>query len=260
MVHMVFFIVASVTHYLTKLASMPMYADGDRDRSVRNRGAGGAATRRPLLYAGVAAAFTIVAVNKVDLWGPLGALDIDAAWSAGRALISHQNPYEVIGPTGVYHYPWTFYYPLTVGALALPLALLPYQVARVVFLLLAGGVFGYAVGRTRPWAWPLILCEPFVNAIRTAQWSPLLAASLMLPLWGAISAVKPNVAVALFFGARSRTQVVAMVVGGVVLVGLAIVLRPSWPIEWYERVHQAENFLRLTPGGIPHSGWPVPVA
>ncbi len=125
--------------------------------------------------------------------------------------------------------------------------------ARVFFLLVSGGVFGYAVGARRAWAWPLILSAPFINAIRTVQWSPLIAAGLMLPAWGAISAIKPNLGLALLIGARSRSQVVATLVGGVVLLGLSVLFRPSWPIEWYVQLHEApanfDSFL-LRPGGF----------
>jgi hypothetical protein len=209
-------------------------------------------TARPWTYALVGALFAAVAVNKSDLLGPLGSLDMDQAWSAGRALLMQQNPYDVIGPGQLYEFPWPLYYPLTVGVVALPLALLPILVARVVFLLLIGGVFGYAIGKTRPWAWPLILCEPFVNAIRTAQWSPLLAAALLLPAWGAISAIKPNLALALLAGARLRVQVIAMVTGGIGLLAVSLLLRPSWPAEWLARIHGVDTFdpFVVRPGGF----------
>ncbi len=209
-------------------------------------------TRRPLVYAAVGAAFAVMAVNREDLWGPLGACDIDAAWSAGRALLAHQNPYDVIGPARPYHYNWPFVYPLTVGALALPLAVFPFQVARVVFLLIMGGVFGYAIGATRPWAWPLILSEPFINSVRTVQWAPLLAAGLLLPAWGSVAAIKPNLALALLAGARSRTQVVAMGLGAIGLLGVSLLLRPSWPAEWLQVIRAAPNFdpLVLRPAGF----------
>lgn len=212
-----------------------------------------APARRPMVYALAGAIFAIAAVNRSDLQGSLGACDIDQAWAAGRALLEHENPYQVIGPGAYYQFPWPLYYPLTVGVVALPLAVFPFEVARVLFLLVSGGVFGYAVGARRAWAWPLILSAPFINAIRTVQWSPLIAAGLMLPGWGAISAIKPNLGLALLIGARSRTQVVAMLVGGVVLLGVSVLFRPSWPIEWYARLHAApanfDSFLSR-PGGF----------
>jgi hypothetical protein len=203
-------------------------------------------------YGVIGALFAVAIVRRADLFGPLGRLDIDQAWSAGRALLMHQNPYEVIGPGQVYQFPWNLYYPLTVGVVALPLALLPILAARVVFLLLIGGVFGYAVGRTRPWAWPLILCEPFINAIRTAQWSPLLVAALLLPAWGVIGAIKPNLTLALLAGARSRRQVIATAVGAFALLIVSLLLRPGWPGEWLHKIHGVGTFdpFLLRPGGF----------
>ncbi len=79
-----------------------------------------APARRPMLYALAGAIFAIAAVNESDLQGPLGACDIDQAWAAGRALLEHENPYQVIGPGAHYQFPWPLYYPLTVGVVALP--------------------------------------------------------------------------------------------------------------------------------------------
>jgi hypothetical protein len=206
---------------------------------------------RGFLFALAAVAYGLFFVRRLD--SPLGSLDIDAAWSAGRALLAHQNPYETIGPTGVYHYAWVFVYPLTLGAVALPLALLPLEIARAAFLILAAGVFGYAIGATRPWAWPLILSYPFTNAVNIVQWSPFFAASLIFPAFGVVAAVKPNLALALLAGARSRRHVMAIIGGGIALTAISLAFRPSWPVEWYHRASNASSgfdpFL-FRPGGF----------
>lgn len=205
---------------------------------------------RGLLFAVATIVYAFVMVNP--LGGPPGSLDIDAAWSAGRAILAHQNPYETVGPTGVYHYAWVFVYPLTVGVVGLPLALLPLEVARAVFLFLAAGIFGYAIGATRPWSWPVLISSPLTNAVNITQWSPLFAASLILPACGVVAAVKPNVAIALLAGARSRQQVIAIVAGGIALTAIALALRPDWPVEWYHRVRGAPDFdpFLFRPGGF----------
>ena len=51
------------------------------------------------------------------------------------------------------------------------------------------------------------------------------------PGLGSVAAIKPNLALALLAGARSRTQVVAMGLGAIGLLGVSLLLRPSWPAE-----------------------------
>jgi hypothetical protein len=206
----------------------------------------------PWACALVGACYALAVVINAELLGPLGSLDFDAAWSAARALLAHQNPYAVIGPSGAYHYPWPFVYPLTAGVVALPLAPLPVVVARVLFLAISGGVFCYAVGARRPWAWPILISAPLINALMNAQWASLLAASLLLPAWGIVGAVKPNVALALLAGARSRRHAAWIVGGGLVILAVSVALRPSWPWEWTDRLREARDFgpLFSRPGGF----------
>jgi hypothetical protein len=97
-----------------------------------------------------------------------------------------------------------------------------------------------------------MLSSPLINALRNAQWSLLMAASLLLPAWGIVSAVKPNVALALVAGARSLRHVAWIVIGGLVILTISVALRPSWPWEWIDRLHEARGFgpLLLRPGGF----------
>lgn len=206
----------------------------------------------PWVCALVGACYALVVVDYSELVGPLGSLDFDAAWSAGRALLAHQNPYEVIGPGAAYRYPWVFVYPLTVGVVALPLALLPVEVARVVFLAISGAALGYAIGTRLPWAWPIMLSSPLINAVRNAQWAPLMATSVILPAWGIVSAVKPNMALAFLAASRTRRHAAWIVAGGLVILAFSVALRPSWPGEWMDRLRDARDFgpLFMRPGGF----------
>ena len=51
------------------------------------------------------------------------------------ALIEGLDPYEVIRPSGPPPYDWPFMYPLTAALVAVPFALLPMQLAGVLFVM-----------------------------------------------------------------------------------------------------------------------------
>jgi hypothetical protein len=144
------------------------------------------------------------------------------------------------------------YYPLT-GALAvLPLAWLDYSWARLAFVAVGGGAFGYAVGRYRPWLWPVFLGLPFILFASGAQWSALLSAALLLPWLGPLAAAKPNLGLAVLAGARSRHAAGWVVVGSLVLCVASLVVDPGWPQQWIEALRGSTHFrpLVLRPGGF----------
>jgi len=177
---------------------------------------------------------------------------MDQVWYAARALLAGQDPYQVIGPGRADPLPWPFYYPLTAALLGLPLALLPLPLARIAFVGLGGGLVGYVIARHRPQLWPLAFAQPFGNAASTGQWSLFLAASLTLPWLGPVAAAKPNVALALLAGARSRGHVMWLVFGGGALLALSLLWRPDWPWAWVATLTEAQHFrpLLMRPGGV----------
>lgn len=204
--------------------------------------------RQRLYFAGYA---MLGAIWALILVAP-GRTDMDQIWYAARALLAGQDPYSIIGPGRAYDFPWPFYYPLTAALLGLPLALLPLPFARTAFVALGGALIGYVIARFRPQLWPLAFAQPFGNAASTGQWSLYLTASMVLPWLGPIAAAKPNVALALLAGARSKRQVMWLVFGcGAVLV-LSLIVRPDWPWAWRATLAGAAHFrpLIVRPGGV----------
>ncbi len=196
--------------------------------------------------------FAVVgAVWAVTLLRP-GVTDMDQIWYAARALLEGKDPYRVIGPGRADSLPWPFYYPLTAAIVGLPLALLPLSVARTAFVASGGGLVGYVLARYRPRLWPLAFSLPFCNAAWTGQWSLYLAASLALPWLGPVAAAKPNVALALLAGARSRRHALWLVCGAAVVLAVSLLWRPEWPWTWRATLADAEHFrpLIIRPGGI----------
>ena len=139
-----------------------------------------------------------------------------------QALLGGLDPYEVIRPSGPPPYDWPFMYPLTAALVAVPFALLPMQLAGVLFVTLSVAAFVYFMskgGMGRLW---VLLSVPFCLSVVLAQWGPLLIAGTMNPFLGWALAAKPTIGLALF----------AYRPNWLVLVALAFVVQPNWLAEW----------------------------
>lgn len=206
----------------------------------------------PYVIAGAAVLLAVTSAGSDRLTGPVGTLDVDQFWHAGRALLAGDDPYAVIGPDGPARFPWRFYYPLSAAVLLAPLGLLPLHLARIAFIGVVAAIFGYALGRTRSWAWPALLSIPFLTSAVTTQLSPLLAAGMLVPALGWLVAVKPNIGLVVLAQSHSRRQVALALGGGTALVLLSLAFDPAWPAQWLRTVSGAEHFrpLLFRPGGF----------
>src|SRR5215218_489991 len=115
--------------------------------------------------------------------------DFDQIWFAARALLAGQNPYHFIGPGRAFAWDFPFFYPLPAAIVAAPLAPLPVAWADGVFVAVGTACFVWAISRWGYSTLPCLLAAPVMAAVETAQWSPLLAASLVLAPIGFLSVV-----------------------------------------------------------------------
>jgi hypothetical protein len=139
------------------------------------------------------------------------------------------------------------YYPLTTFVLTMPLAVLPFPLARVLFAALGGAAFTWAAlryGRGLPAA---LLSANFLNAIVQGQWAPLLIAAAVVPTLSGLLAAKPSVGAALF-AAFPRRQAV---IGGIALLLVSLLVHPTWPGRWLESFQVAVHVAPVVrPGGF----------
>jgi hypothetical protein len=144
------------------------------------------------------------------------------------------------------------FYPLTTVLVSTPFALLDLRGARLLFVALGGGIFGYAIGRWKPWLWPTFLGIPFILVAFNAQWAGLLTAALLLPWLGPLAAAKPNIGLPILLGARSRRTAIILVAGGLLLLGASLAVDPLWPWKWRDALTQASHLrpIILRPGGL----------
>lgn len=198
--------------------------------------------------AGVAALIAVAAAAYVlGFYGhqaPGTVSDLDAIWTAARALHAGQDPYAAIPSPP---WPWNLQYPLPAVLVALPFSLLPLALARAAFMGLSAGLLAYALTR-RAW-WPLITLAggQMFYALQSVQWTPLFTAAVLLPPLQVFWALKPTTGASLFAAYPNWRAVV----GGVVLVGLAFLAWPHWLDGWLAAVRQAPHRPAvLHPGGV----------
>jgi hypothetical protein len=205
--------------------------------------------RRGIAFAALGAGLAGYILLTLNQSLPLGGVDFDQVWWAARCILEGSDPYEVVRPPRFY---FPLYYPLTGALLALPLALLDFRIARLAFVVVSGGVFGYAIGRHRPWLWPGFLGLPFILFATGGQWSALLSAAVLLPWLGPLAVAKPNLGLAVLAGARTRRAAMILVGGSVAVLLVSLAVDPGWPLAWAEALRQSTHFrpLILRPGGF----------
>jgi hypothetical protein len=181
--------------------------------------------------------------------------DFGQAWFAARAMLNGGDPYLLVGPGLAYDWPWPLIYPLTTAVAAMPFAVLAESVAVVLFSMLGGGAFAWALMEFGYAPLFGFVGGSLRFAAETAQWSPLLAASVVIAPLAFFLAAKPTIGLAMFI-ARPTWWAVA---GGAVLGGIALAVQPHWIAEWLHSIalnNQAWAPLRpyrppiLYPGGI----------
>lgn len=154
--------------------------------------------------------------------------DFEQVWFAARSLLAHADPYALVGPGRALDFEFFLFYPLTAAVAALPLAPLSATAASVVFIIIGGGFFAWAL--MEHGYEPLLgyMGAGMVFAAEVVQWSPLFAAAMVLPPLGFFFAAKPTIGAAMFVARPSWWPVI----GAVVLAGIAFALQPHWVDAW----------------------------
>jgi len=154
--------------------------------------------------------------------------DFSQVWFAARTLLAGQDPYAVIGPGRAFDWPAQLFYPLPAAVAAMPLAPFSAFWAPVIFALLAGGLFAWALAEHGYRPLLAFLSAPVVFAAEVVQWSPLLAAATVLTRLGVLFIAKPTIGEAMF-AARPSWWAVA---GAVLLLAVSFALEPHWITGW----------------------------
>jgi hypothetical protein len=179
-------------------------------------------TDRKLLFLVLGLGFVLGCRLLLYAWMPDRPSDFDFFYDAAARLIRGENPY----PVGTQWFP----YPLPAVLLAVPFTMIPPALARPVFDLLAGWALVYALWRYRgSYALLALLSGAYLFALAKGQSTPLMVAASLIPALAFLLAVRPNTSVALWIARPSWIGVIG--VGA--FLALSLVVRPSWPQEWW---------------------------
>jgi hypothetical protein len=154
--------------------------------------------------------------------------DFSQIWYAARALLRHVDPYTTIGPGLTFDWPNPFLYPLPAAVLALPLVPLSDAAANGVFMAFAATALAWALmehGFAPLWG---CLSASMLFACEVVQWSPLLAATVVVPVLGVALIAKPTIGAAVFLARPSWWPIA----GGLVLASVTFALEPAWVAHW----------------------------
>lgn len=208
---------------------------------------------RELLRLPGALPLTVGIITFVFVWEghspPDFPADFDYFWTAGRALLQGVDPYAAVRE-GVQEgqLRWPLYYPATAAVIMTPFGALPHRLAISLFTALGMALLSWSVEGGPPWRRWMVLSVPALENVLLGQWSPWLTAAIGLPWLGAVWAAKPSIGLALFAGWPSRWALY----GGLLVLGLSLALRPSWPADWITAVRSTPQYLAPVqrPGGI----------
>jgi hypothetical protein len=209
-----------------------------------------APNRPPTTAARIAAAFAIASAAAIYVLvfyshqSPLAVSDFDAIWTGARALRQGDDPYAaIVSPP----WPWDLQYPLPAVMLAIPFSYLPVQLARAAFMAMGMGLLAFGLTR-RAW-WPLIALaggQTFF-ALHSVQWTPLFAAAVLIPGLRVLWSIKPTTGGPLIVAYPDWR----VVLGALVLFGLAFAVFPGWLEPWLTAARAAPHIPAvLRPGGI----------
>jgi hypothetical protein len=160
-----------------------------------------------------------------------GGGDFNWAIWLGRDLVSRQDPYA--RPTQ--------YYPLPAGFFALPVCWLPPSIAGGIFYGAGSGLMAFGLTRGSYWRLLVFLAYPYWAGLLTAQWTPLLMASALFPLLLPATLAKPQIGLPIALTHLTRRGLVACAIA----LGLSLVLRPRWPMEWIGQIGGYDRFVPL---------------
>ena len=166
-----------------------------------------------------------------------------------RTWLSGRDPYAGGFPImrGTRMIPEPLFYPFPTLLAVAPFALLSVRVATATFVGVLAGLLAFGVIRRCPERLPLFLGAGFLVALVLGQWSPLITATLVLPVLSWMAVLKPNIGLATTAAKPSWLGVLG---GGLLLIG-TLAIQPNWPAEWIRNLHSMPGHPAplFAPGG-----------
>lgn len=169
-------------------------------------------------------------------------------WFAARLLHQGHNPYLAIPGIGIHPLSTPLAYPLPTVLASIPFSLLSFPLGAGVFFGVSSGLLAFGLTKDGYYRLPIFLSAPFIGAALQAQWSPLVSVPVVIPTLGFLAVFKPNLGLAVAAYKPSRW----LVAGCVIVLGVSLVVMPSWPVDWWHNVRRlpGHGSALLAPGGV----------
>lgn len=196
--------------------------------------------RDRLAIALIVAAVAATLAPLTDAGGDFGQL-----WGGARALLSGNDPYSIVGPGRPLPWPWPLYYPAPALLVAMPLTVVPLEIARVAWVSALAGVFAYAVTAETWWGLLLCLHLAFLLSVQVGQLTVLIAVATLIPAFGAVASAKPTIGAAAILGASSGRAALTMVAGSSILFLASFAFDPAWLPAWLAAIQHAPHMQPL---------------
>jgi hypothetical protein len=204
---------------------------------------------RVLLVIGIAAAVGLYSW-AMEYSQPMAVRDLSQLVYGAQAYNAGYDPYAVVGRSERWQLPVPEFYPFTAILLFIPFAWIPAIVVNTAWVALGAGLLAWAVTREKLATPALVLfvSPPFLHAVLTTQWSPLLTASILLPWGGWLLACKPTTAIWLL-AYRPTWRAIGLASG---LTALSLLVWPTWPWAWLPNLREATYTVApvTLPGGV----------
>ncbi|MBX0331038.1 hypothetical protein K2Z83_25630 [Oscillochloris sp. ZM17-4] len=197
---------------------------------------------RARLAGALAVALASAALAYLRLTGAgVLAADFTWAWRGAQILLAGQNPYALIRPEGAYPFNDFLYYPLPALLIAAPLAWLSGPLAGAIFIGLSSGLLCWGLLRDGSHRLILFASPPYLYALISAQWAPLITAAALLPGLAFALAAKPNLGLPVLVAYPTRRRL--LLFGATVAASLIVL--PSWPMDLAGQISSHLNYVPL---------------
>jgi len=161
----------------------------------------------------------------------LGAGDFNWAIWATQDLLAHRNPYD--RPMQLY--------PLPCAIFGLPFVWMRPEVAGGVFYGISSALMAFGLSRNSYHRLFVFLAYPYWAGLITAQWTPLIIASALLPPLLPATLAKPQLGLPVLLTRATRIGLLACTL----VAALSFLILPRWPWLWVANLHQYVYFIPL---------------
>jgi hypothetical protein len=159
---------------------------------------------------------------------------------SAKRLLAGNNPYQGRLAPLPYDLDARLQYPLPTVLLAIPFTVFSQPVAGALFVGASSALLAFLLTRADWWPLLLFTAFPFWQAVNLAQFSPLIAAAVLLPALP-LALIKPNLALP---AVAAWPNVRGLLLSAAVY-GASLLLLPSWPLDMLGNADQVRHVMPL---------------